>query len=71
LYKFSRNPMYIGVMLILTGEAIFFRSIGLLIYAVLVFTVFNLFIIIHEEPRLKQDFGSEYEQYMARVRRWL
>ena len=71
LYKFTRNPMYIGVMLMLIGESIFFRSGGLLIYAILVFTLFNLFIIVHEEPRLRSDFGAEYQEYMSRVRRWL
>jgi protein-S-isoprenylcysteine O-methyltransferase Ste14 len=71
LYKFSRNPMYIGVMLILIGEAIFFSSVMLWIYTAIVFTAFNLFIVLHEEPRLERDFGIEYLQYLKAVRRWL
>ena len=71
LYKFSRNPMYIGVMMILIGEAIFFSSGNLWIYAAMVFIAFNLFIVLHEEPRLKEDFGTEYQQYLKAVRRWL
>lgn len=71
LYRFSRNPMYIGVMLMLIGEAIFFSSTYLGIYTAVVFIGFNLFISLHEEPRLKRDFGSEYQLYLKTVRRWL
>lgn len=71
LYRFSRNPMYVGVMLILIGEALFFQSINLWIYLILVFTAFNLFIMLHEEPRLKKAFGEEYENYCQKVRRWI
>lgn len=71
LYKFSRNPMYIGVVLILTGEAIFFNSFNLWVYLSFVFLVFNLFITLVEEPRLKKDFNEEYLQYCQKVRRWL
>lgn len=70
LYKYSRNPMYIGVMLILIGEALFFNSTSLWIYTAFVFIAFNLFIVLHEEPRLKRDFGTEYQQYLKAVRRW-
>src|SRR5687768_12879795 len=71
LYKYSRNPMYLGVMLMLAGEAIFFSSIPLWIYSGFIFTAFYLFIIFHEEPRLKRVFGEEYKVYMQKVRRWL
>jgi protein-S-isoprenylcysteine O-methyltransferase Ste14 len=71
LYKFSRNPMYIGVMLILIGESTFFGSTSLWIYTAMIFIAFNLFIVLHEEPRLENDFGTEYRQYLRSVRRWL
>lgn len=71
LYRYSRNPMYLGAMLALTGEAVFWQSLVLAIYAAIVFIGFNLFIILHEEPRLKRDFGAEYESYFQKVRRWL
>ncbi len=70
-YKYSRNPMYIGVMLILAGESILFRSAEIGRYAFSVFIAFNLFIMLIEEPRLKKDFGDEYEAYRKRVRRWI
>ena len=71
LYKFSRNPMYAGVTLILIGEAIFFQSGSLWIYLLIVFAFFNLFILLVEEPRLRRDFGESYYQYCKKVRRWL
>ena len=71
LYKFSRNPMYIGVMLMLIGEAVLFSSSSLWLYTIIAFIAFNLFIIYHEEPRLKRDFGTEYQQYLKTARRWL
>jgi protein-S-isoprenylcysteine O-methyltransferase Ste14 len=71
LYKFSRNPMYVGVMLILIGEVVFTASIPLGVYSMAVFTAFNLFIVFYEEPRLKKDFGTSYHAYCKRVRRWI
>lgn len=70
-YRYTRNPMYVGVMLILFGEVIFFKSLSLLIYTLIVMAAFTLFIIYFEEPRLRKDFGEEYEAYAKRVRRWI
>ncbi|HVE61684.1 MAG TPA: methyltransferase, partial [Chitinophagaceae bacterium] len=66
-----RNPMYVGVTMILIGEAIFFQSVNLWIYLIFVFIAFNIFILLHEEPRLRKDFGEEYRQYCQKVRRWV
>jgi protein-S-isoprenylcysteine O-methyltransferase Ste14 len=71
LYRYSRNPMYVGVMMILIGEAIVAQSGSLWIYLTIIFIGFNLFIMLHEEPRLKKDFGEEYLFYCKSVRRWL
>ncbi|HLF65277.1 MAG TPA: isoprenylcysteine carboxylmethyltransferase family protein [Saprospiraceae bacterium] len=71
LYKYVRNPMYVGVMIILSGEAIFFWSRTFLIYAVIVFILFNVFIILYEEPYLKKEFGEQYDRYCKHVGRWL
>jgi protein-S-isoprenylcysteine O-methyltransferase Ste14 len=71
LYRFSRNPMYAGVMLILTGEAIFFQTMNLWIYSFVVFFAFHIFIVLVEEPRLRKDFGEEYTSYCKKVRRWI
>lgn len=71
LYRFSRNPMYVGVMLILIGEAVFFRSFDLWIYSLFVCIVFTIFIMLFEEPRLRNDFGEEFKRYCEKVRRWI
>jgi protein-S-isoprenylcysteine O-methyltransferase Ste14 len=71
LYRYSRNPMYLGVMLILIGETLFTHNVDLLLYSCIIFLLFNLFIKFREEPRLKKDFGREYENYKKRVRRWV
>jgi protein-S-isoprenylcysteine O-methyltransferase Ste14 len=71
LYQYSRNPMYVGVTMILIGEAILTQSTSLWIYSAIVFTCFNLFIIFREERRLQRDFGEEYKLYCRRVRRWI
>lgn len=71
LYNYSRNPMYVGVMMILIGECIFFQSISLSVYSAIIFIAFNLFVILREEPRLRKDFGNEYIQYSRQVRRWM
>lgn len=71
LYKYSRNPMYVGVLLILIGEGLFFTSINLIAYALVVYAGFDLFIKLVEEPRLKKDFGEDYEAYCEKVRRWI
>ncbi len=71
MYKYSRNPMYVGAMIMLIGESIIFQSTALWIYAIIVFVAFNLFIWLHEEPRLSRDFGDEYREYRHKVRRWI
>jgi protein-S-isoprenylcysteine O-methyltransferase Ste14 len=71
LYRYSRNPMYVGVMAILIGEAIFFRSNPLWFYALFIFVAFNLFITMYEEPTLRRDFGEDYQGYLQKVRRWI
>ena len=70
LYKFSRNPMYVGVMMILIGEATFFQSNNLWVYLLFIFLAFNLFVLLFEEPRLLKDFGEDYRKYCQEVRRW-
>ena len=71
LYRYVRNPMYVGVLLILAGEAWVFWSGGLAIYAGGFFAVANLFIVVHEEPALRRTFGESYAEYMRTVPRWV
>lgn len=69
-YRFVRNPMYIGASLALGGAALFYQSIALLAYTIGFLLVAHLFVRFYEEPRLRRDFGAEYEFYAGRVRRW-
>lgn len=71
LYRYSRNPMYVGAVLLLIGEAVFFRSWVLAGYAAVIFLAFHTFILFHEEPRLKRVFGGQYDEYRRTVRRWI
>ncbi|HYC84942.1 MAG TPA: isoprenylcysteine carboxylmethyltransferase family protein [Chryseosolibacter sp.] len=71
VYRLSRNPMYVGVMFMLLAEAWLTGSTTLWIYASVIFTCFHLFILLHEEPRLKNDFPDEYPEYFRKVRRWI
>ncbi|NSL88802.1 isoprenylcysteine carboxylmethyltransferase family protein [Chitinophaga sp. Mgbs1] len=71
LYRYSRNPMYVGVMLLLTGEALFCNAAILWQYSMLLLIIFHLFIIFYEEPRLRRDFGETYVRYSQQVRRWV
>lgn len=71
LYRYVRNPMYLGVLCVLLAEVIFFRSRNLLFYSIGWFGVVNTFVVLHEEPTVRAKFGSEYGRYMRSVRRWL
>jgi protein-S-isoprenylcysteine O-methyltransferase Ste14 len=71
LYRYTRNPMYTGVLTVILAWAVLFRAFELVLYALIVGTCFQLFIVFYEEPHLRAEFGSEYEDYCTRVGRWL
>ena len=71
LYRYTRNPMYVGVLTVILGWVVLFQAFNLLIYALCVGIVIHLFIVFYEEPHLKKTFGATYEQYRSRVGRWL
>jgi protein-S-isoprenylcysteine O-methyltransferase Ste14 len=71
LYRYSRNPMYLGVLLVVVGWALLFRSRALVLYAALVAIVFHLVVVLYEERHLHRVFGDEYDSYRAQVGRWL
>jgi len=71
LYRYVRNPMYLGVTLALLGEALLARSTSLVAYWATFFAVVNAFVIGYEEPDLRKRFGESYERYTARVGRWI
>ena len=71
LYKYVRNPMYVGILLVILGHFLWFGFWNLLIYAAVMFAAFSAFVIFYEEPTLKRNFGAAYEDYLKRVPRWI
>lgn len=71
LYRYVRNPMYLGVLLFLLGEALFLRYRDLVIYTLIWLSIVHLFVLIYEEPNLEHKFGESYARYRAAVRRWI
>jgi protein-S-isoprenylcysteine O-methyltransferase Ste14 len=71
LYRYVRNPMYVGVVTLLVGEAILFGSRALFVYAAAAFVIYHLFVVLYEEPVLRRKFGESYRNYCATVPRWI
>jgi len=71
LYRYSRNPMYVGVLLVIFGWSLYFLSLPIAIYGLVVAVCFHSFVILYEEPHLRRLFGKSYEQYCSGVSRWL
>jgi protein-S-isoprenylcysteine O-methyltransferase Ste14 len=73
LYRWVRNPMYLGMALFLVGEAFLLPDItrGLLIVLASALAVVTLFIMAYEEPTLRRLFGDDYVEYCRNVRRWI
>jgi protein-S-isoprenylcysteine O-methyltransferase Ste14 len=70
-YRHVRNPMITGVGTILAGEALLFGSWGIATELVVFALVNAVYFPLVEEPGLQRRFGAEYEEYRARVPRWL
>ena len=71
LYRYSRNPMYVAVSVMLVGWALSFMSGSLAIYAGIVMLAFHFRVILNEEPFLARTHGALWDEYRARVPRWL
>ena len=69
-YRFSRNPMYLGVWLVVMGQAILFASKGIAIYSLVLFLLFHVVVVFIEEPHLRAEHGARYAQYCGKVPRW-
>lgn len=71
LHRYVRNPMYLGVALLIVGEAALFRTLHLMEYAALMLLVAHTFVVFYEEPTLERQFGESYEEYRRKVPRWI
>lgn len=70
LYRYTRNPMYVGVLTAIAGWAVWFMSGPVLLYGLVVGAMFGVFVFLVEEPMLQEQFGNAYEEYCRRVPRW-
>ena len=71
IYRYSRNPMYVGFLLLLTALGCYLMSTAALALLPLFAWYMNRFQIAPEERFLRQKFGAEYQAYLTQVRRWL
>ena len=70
LYRYTRNPMYNGVLAAILGQAWLFHSTALLAYAAMLWVAFHLFVVLYEERALETAFGERYRAYRSAVPRW-
>ena len=70
-FRFSRNPMYLAIVVMLLGLAVWVGSLPMLIAPVGFFAVMSLVFIPDEERRLRETFGEAYLSFTQRVRRWM
>jgi len=71
LYRRVRNPMYVSVVAIILGQALLFGDWRLIVYGAVFWLAYHVFVLLYEEPTLKQTFGPEYEAFRANVPRWI
>jgi protein-S-isoprenylcysteine O-methyltransferase Ste14 len=71
LYRYVRNPMYVGVLAVALGQALILGRAVLVSYTVLMWAAFFAFVVLYEEPALQRRFGASYTEYRANVRRWV
>lgn len=70
-YRFVRSPMYLGVILLILGQALLLGREILFAWAVVAWLIFELSLVTWEEPGLRRRFGASYDDYRRRVRRWI
>ena len=70
VYRFSRIPMYLGMALLCLGIAMLFKSLVGIILVGIAFVVIDRYVVAREEAYLARRFGSKYDAYRAKVRRW-
>lgn len=70
-FRFTRNPMYLGMVLLMLGLSLYIGTLPFYISTTIFFAVLNVVFCPYEENKLAKAFGDEYIHYSARVRRWL
>jgi protein-S-isoprenylcysteine O-methyltransferase Ste14 len=69
--RYVRNPMYVGLLTVIIGQALLFGSWWLLLYAAIGWVAFASFVRWYEEPTLVRTYGEQYEHYRRNVRAWI
>ena len=69
--RYVRNPMYVGLLVAILGQALLFGSVGVLIYAAVVTAAFTSFVHWYEEPMCARRYGSDYDTYRRNVPAWI
>ena len=70
LYARCRNPMYVGVLLMIWGQGLWWRSGEVVVYGYGIAVIFHLRVLLYEEPWLARTFPAEWEGYRTKVKRW-
>jgi protein-S-isoprenylcysteine O-methyltransferase Ste14 len=70
-FRFSRNPMYLGISIGLLGIAIILGSVSAFLFPIMFFVVMDLVFIPHEEKAMQSAFGEEYQLYKSKIHRWI
>ena len=70
-FRWTRNPGYVAVDAMLVGQGLFLASPAVLVYGAFIALAFHIFVIVYEEPTLRDTYGEEYERYCRRVPRWI
>ena len=70
-FRYSRNPIYVAMLAIIAGWALFYASRALGIYLAVMIALFHIRTLLGEEPTLAREFGPAWDAYRGRVRRWL
>ena len=71
VFAWSRNPMYLGMVLLLSGIAVFEGSVTPWIVVMTFAVLLDRAFIVHEERLLEETFGARFHEYRSAVRRWL
>jgi protein-S-isoprenylcysteine O-methyltransferase Ste14 len=70
-FRFTRNPMYVGILLMLSGIACLLETVGPCLVVPLLGVVFDVIFVQQEEEKLEMKFGDDFRRYKAKVRRWI
>ena len=70
-YRFTRNPMYLGLVIVTLGIAVWVGAWPMFIAPIAVFATVNWVHIPFEEDKMRRQFGATYDDYVSRVRRWV